>query len=391
VRKAGARLRITTQLIDASDGYQVWSKRVDRDMDDVFAIQDQIAATVAAELQGEIGTPAAEPRSTRPTSNLEAYDAYLRGLHAMNRWTEAWVERAVLSFEKAIRLDPAYAPAHAALAECLVWFYAGIGTRPARRTVPRAQEAARKALELGPDLAESHKVAALLAMSHDWDRAAAEKGFLRAIALNPGSADARVWNGWRLALLEGAYESALAELKVAEGLDPLDLKIKTQIGYVHYFLRDYLSAEIQFRRVLALDSNFAFAHYALGDVYAQQRKYAEAVWSLQESMRLGGSTVNHLAIVAHVHALSGRTPDAHALLAEIREKAIQGQASPIWVALVHIGLGEHDLAFEWLDRAFEEKDGSLILVAASPEFDPLRPDARFRALLDRMGLGHRVS
>ena len=228
----------------------------------------------------------------------------------MNRWTEDWIERAVVCFEDAIARDPGYALAHAALAECLVWFYSGIGTRPARETIPRAREAAGRALELEPGLAEGHKVTALIAMSHDWDRAAAERGFARAIELNPGSADVRVWNGWRLSLLEGSHEEALAELRIAEGLDPLDLKIKTQIGYVHYFLRDFESAAVQFRSVLAIDPHFAFGHYALGDVHAQQRRYPEAIEALQESIRLGGSSVNHLAILAHVHGLAGRTEEA---------------------------------------------------------------------------------
>jgi eukaryotic-like serine/threonine-protein kinase len=389
VRKAGTRLRITTQLVDAADGYQIWSRRFDRELDDVFAVQDQIARTVAAELRTEVGAPA-EPRPARQAS-VQAYEAYLRGLYAMNRWTEDWVERAVGCFEEAVAGDPGYAPAHAALADCLVWFYSGIGTRPAATTIPRARDAARRSLELDPALADGHKVLGLIAMSHDWDRASVERAFTRALELNPGSADLRVWNGWRLSLLEGSHEAALGELRTAETLDPLDLRIKTRIGYVYYFVRDLDRAAAQFRSVLDVDPHFAFAHYALGDVLAQQGRYEEAVGAVEESIRLGGSTANHLAILAHVHGLAGRTDQARALLAEVRERAEKGQASPIWAALAHLGLAEADAAFAWLDRAFAERDGSLILVAASPEFDPLRGDPRFRALLERMGLGHRAA
>ena len=307
----------------------------------------------------------------------------------MNRWTEDWVERAMRSFEQAIAKDPGYALAHAAIAECLVWFYSGIGTRSAVETIPRAREAAAKALALGPELPEPHKVLGLIAMSHDWDRKAAEASFARGIELNPSSADARVWNAWRLSLLEGSYQEALAELRVAEDLDPLDLRIKTQVGYVYYFLRELDRTEAQFREVLAIDPHFAFGHYALGDVHAQQGRYEEALSDLTESVRLGGSSVNHLAILSYVNGLAGRTDEARRLLLEIRVRANRGYASPIWSALAHLGLREIDAAFEWLDRAFEERDGSLILVTASPEFDPLRSDPRFRALLERMGLGHR--
>jgi eukaryotic-like serine/threonine-protein kinase len=390
VRKAGSRLRITTQLVDAVEGYQIWSKRFDREMDDVFAVQDEIAATVASELRAEIGATA-EPRPARHAANLQAYEAYLAGLHAMNRWTEPWMERAIARFEDAIARDPGYALAHAALAECLVWFYSGIGIRPAGETIPRAREAASRALELEPQLAEGHKVLALIAMNHDWDRTAAERAFTRALELNPSSADIRVWNGWRLSLLEGRHADALAELQTAEGLDPLDLKIKTQIGYVYYFVRDFERASAQFHSVLAADPQFAFGHYALGDVFARQGLYAEAITALEESMRLGGSSPNHLAILAYVQGLAGRTDEARKLLLDLRDRATARQASPIWVALAHLGLGENDAAFAWLDRAFDERDGSLILVSASPEFDPLREDTRFRSLLERMGLGNRAA
>ncbi len=388
VRKSGRRLRITTQLVDAAEGHMLWSKKFDRDLDDVFSVQDEIAETVASELQTELGL-ARERSDARRASNLEAYDAYLRGLFAMNRWTEDWVERAMGSFEQAVAKDPGYALAHAAIAECLVWFYSGIGIRSARETIPRAREAVAKALALGPELPEPHKVQGLIAMNHDWDRKAAEEHFARAIELNPSSADARVWNAWRLSLLEGSYEEALSELRVAEELDPLDLKIKTQIGYVYYFLRNLDRAEAQLRSVVAIDPHFAFAHYGLGDVHAQQGRYAEALSELEESVRLGGSSVNHLSILSYVNGLAGRAEEARRFIAEIRSRSARGYASPIWSAVAHLGLGEVDAAFEWLDRAFEEKDGSLILIAASPEFDPLRGDPRFRALLERLGLGKR--
>jgi serine/threonine-protein kinase len=386
VRKAGSRLRVTTQLVDAADGYQIWSRRFDREMDDVFLVQDQIAETVASELRAELG-PAGEPRPARHAASLPAYDAYLRGLYAMNRWTEDWVDRAITCFEDAIARDPGYALAHAALADCLVWFHSGIGTRPARDTIPRAREAAARALALDPGLAEGHKVAGLIAMGHDWDRPAAERSLSRALALNPGSADLRVWNGWRLSVLEGHHQEALQELGIAEGLDPLDLKIKTQIGYVHYFLRDFESALARFREVLAVDPHFAFAHYALGDVLARQGRYGEAAAAVQESIRLGGSSANHAAIQAYIQGLAGRTEEARVVLGQLREQAARGAASPLWVALAHVGLGEADAAFEWLERAFEERDGSLVLIGASPEFDPLRGDPRFTSLLERMGLG----
>jgi serine/threonine-protein kinase len=384
VRKSGSRLRISIQLVDARGSHQIWAKRFDRELDDVFAVQDEIAETIASELNSELGF--SRKHSTgRHASNLEAYDAYLHGLHAMNRSTEEWVERAMERFEEAIEKDPRFALAHAALAECLVWFYSGIGTRPAKDTIPRAREAVKKALELGPGLPEPHRAFGLIAMNHDWNRESAATSFARALEINPSSADARVWNAWRLALLEGDYEESLAELRRAEELDPLDLKIKTQIGYVHYFVRDFGRARAEFEKVLALDPHFAFAHYARGDVYAQEGRYEDSIAAFEESARLGGITQNHRGVLAWVHGLAGNVEKAR----ELRAELVNGGAPPLWMAIAQLGLGDVDGAFEHLDRAFEERDGSLILVTASPEFDDLRPDPRFRALLDRMGLGHR--
>ncbi len=389
VRKAGTKIRVTVLLSDTTDGYQLWSKRFDRELDDVFAIQDEIAETVVAELQSELGF-SKERSDARRASNMEAYDAYLHGLYAMNHWTEDWVERAIACFEDAIEKDSEYALAYAALAECHVWFYSGIGTRRAEETIPKARAAGRRALELAPDLPEVHRVLGLIAMNHDWDRVAAERCFGRALELNPSSADTRLWNAWRLALLERSYDEALDELRRAEALDPLDLRIKTQMGYVHYFLRDFERALVQFQSVLAIDPYFAFAHYGIGDVRAQQGSYADAIAAWEESARLGGRSVNHVGILAYGHGLAGNAAQARKLLDEVMERSRQGQASSLWIAVACLGTGDTDAVFEWLNRAAEERDGSLVLVTASPEFEPLRGDDRFSRLLDRMGLGGKV-
>jgi serine/threonine protein kinase/Tfp pilus assembly protein PilF len=389
VRKAATKIRVTVQLSDAGDGYQLWSKRFDRELDDVFAIQDEIAETVAAELQSELGL--SKKRSdARRASNMEAYDAYLHGLYAMNHWTEDWVERAIVCFEDAIEKDPEYALAYAALAECHVWFHSGIGTRRAGETIPKARAAVERAVELAPDLPEAHRVRGLIAMNHDWDRVAAEGCFARALELNPSSAETRLWNAWRLALLERSYEEALAELRRAEALDPLDLRIKTQIGYVHYFLRDFERALAQFQAVLGIDPHFAFAHYGIGDVRGQQGRYEDAIAAWEESARLGGRSVNHVGILAYGHGLAGDTAEARKLLDEVMERSRKGEASSLWIAVAHLGMGDTDAVFEWLNRAFEEKDGSLVLITASPELEPVRGDLRFARLLDRMGLGGKV-
>jgi len=407
VRKAGDRLRITAQLVNADDGYQLWSKRFDRELSDVFAIQDEIAATIVNELrsglevkpvvaEGTVGKPAsAEAAARKPAGraafDAEAHDAYLKGMYALNKWTDPAMQRAIANFREAIAHDPGYAPPYAALAEAHIFLYSGIGILPAAETVPQARWAVEKALGLDPTLADAHKVRGLIAMNHDWDRREAGAGLTRALELGPGSATVHLWNAWRLILLERRYDQALVELQEAERLDPLYLQVKTQIGYVHYFHHDFDRAIEHFERVLALEPSFAFAHYALGDVCTQTGQYDRAIAAFNKAIELGGRSVNHVSVLGYAYGLSGNRDQATALLDELTMRSGTGYVSAMWVALVYLGLSDLENLFHWLDRAFEERDGSLILITATVEFDPVREDPRFKSLLERMGLSYLAS
>ena len=212
---------------------------------------------------------------------------YLRGMYALNKWTGESVPGAITDFRDAIARDSGFAPAYAALAEGNIWLYSGLGVLSANDAVPEARRAVEKALELDPTLADAHRVRALIAMNHDWDRKGAEEGITLALQLGPGSAAAHLWNAWRLALLEGQHDEALAELEEAERLNPLDLQLKTQIGYVHFFHHDIDRAVEQFEKVLALEPTFAFAHYALGDACTQTGQFERAIHGVQPRDRPG--------------------------------------------------------------------------------------------------------
>jgi serine/threonine protein kinase/tetratricopeptide (TPR) repeat protein len=385
VRKAGDRLRITTRLVSTGDGCQLWSQRFDRELSDVFAIQDEIAATVVSELQ--IGLGAQVP--AKPASlDVRAHDAYLQGMYALNKWTGESVRRAIAGFRDAIARDADFAPAYVALAESHIWLYSGLGVLSAGDAVPEARSAVEKALELHPALPDAHRVRALIAMNHDWDRKGAEEALTRALQLGPGSAAAHLWNAWRLALLEGRHDRALIELEEAERLNPLDLQLKTQIGYVHFFHHDFDRAIAQFEKVLALEPGFAFAHYALGDVCTQTGQFERAVAEFDHAMALGGRSVNHIGVLGYAYGRSGNRDRAKAHLDELTARAAHGYVPAMWSALIHLGLSDLESFFDCLDRAFDERDGSLILIAAAVEFDPVRDDHRFKSLLGRMGLGH---
>ena len=383
VRKAGDRVRVTAQLVDAEDGYQLWSRRFDRDLSDVFAIQDEIAATIVSEFQ--LGF-AGHAHGKWASFDAVAHDAYLKGLYARNKWTDASMRRAIVDFREAIAQNSSFAPAYAALAEAYVWLYSGLGVLPANETVPQARWAIGKALELDPTLADAHRVRGLIAMNHDWDRTGAEDALRSALQLAPGSAAVHLWNGWRLALMERQHNQALVELDEAERLDPLDLQLKTQVGYVHFFHHDLDRAMAQFEKVLALEPSFAFAHYALGDVCTQRGEYERAFSEFNLAIELGGRSVNHVGVLGYAYGRSGNRDRANDHLQELEARSAHGYVSPIWIALVHLGLGDLDGLFHWLDRAVEERDGSLILMAAAIEVDPVREDPRFKSLLERMGL-----
>jgi len=384
VRKSGDRVRVTAQLVNADDGYHIWSKRFDRELSDVFVIQDEIAASILDEFHIHRNTR----RSERTPLSVPAHEAYLKGMYALNKWTEGSVRQAIVDFQQAVAEDASFALAYAALAEAHVWFYSGLGILPARETVPHARGAVDKALELDPNLAQAYKVRGLIAMNHDWDRRGAEQALGRALQLGPGSASAHLWNAWRLALLEKRHDLALIELEEAERLDPLDLQVKTQIGYVHHFRHDLDRAIAQFEKVVALEPSFAFAHYALGDACTQRGEFDRAIAELNKSIGLGGRSVNHVGVLGYAYGRSGNRERAQEHLRELTARAGEGHVSPMWFALVHLGLSDLDGLFHWLNRAFEERDGSLILITAAVEFDPVREDPRFMAVLDRMGVGN---
>jgi serine/threonine protein kinase/lipoprotein NlpI len=388
VRRAGDRVRISAQLVDAKDGYQVWSRRFECELSDVFAIQDEIAATIVHEVQS--GFAGHQPKK-RASFDVPAHDAYLRGIYAMNKWTDDSVQRAIVDFHDALVRDAGFAPAYAALAEAYIWRYSGLGILSAGESVPQARWAVDTALELDPTLADAHRVRALIAMNHDWDRRGAEEGLTRALQLAPGSAAAHFWNAWRLALLDRRHDQAIIELEEAERLDPLDLQVKTQVGYIHYFHHDFDRAVEQFERVLALEPSFAFAHYALGDVCTQRGQYDRAFAEFNRAVELGGRSVNHIGVLGYAYGRSGNRDRAKEHLLELTARAAHGYVSAMWIAMIHLGLNDLESLFDWLDRAFEEQDGSLILITAAVEFDPVREHPRFKALLRRMGLGHLTS
>jgi eukaryotic-like serine/threonine-protein kinase len=381
VRKAGNRMRITAQLIDARDGYHLWSDAYERDLRDVFAVQEEIARAIVGALRVRLGAEAGAPLVKPTTADLEAYHLFLQGRYFWNQRTEMGLRRAAEYFERAIQRDSTFAAAYAGLADVYVVLphYSNV---PGREAYPKAMQAVTRALVLDSTLAEAYTSLAALLADWKWDWHGAERAYRRAIELNPGYPTARHWYGEYLGQV-GLPDVAVEELGRAQELDPLSRIIGSDFAWALYLDHRYDSAIAQARRTLELDPNFPPAHVQLARVYLAQEQHAEAMAELQKAVQLAGRIPSNQRLLAYAYARSGQREKALRLIREFQERWPDEPAS---IALAYVGLGQREQAFRWLEQAVEVRDGSLTFIIFEPLLDPLRSDPRFRRLLSRMGL-----
>jgi tetratricopeptide (TPR) repeat protein len=386
VRKAGSQLRITAQLVNVADGYHLWSERYDREMEDVFAIQEDIARAIADRLQVTLAGGAGERLVEPPTECLEAYDLYLKGRFFVSRIFDARGEdprKGIDFFEQALALDPDYALAHAGLADAYSWL--GASADP-KRTLPKAREAALRALELDDTLAETHYMLGWIVMHYDYDWAGAEKHFRRAIELDPSSAEAHFRYGFYLLFVRGRFDDAVAEARRAVELEPHSVSIVTRLGQFLCHVGRYEEAIPQLRKAIELDPSHWYAHHMLAEAYRLNSMYPEAIAAVETAIALAGPHPWNLFSLAGTYAASGKVAEAEAIYDELLARSRREHVPPIVFAWLSAGLGRKDEAFEWLDRAYEERDPLLALIKHLLLFDPLRDDPRFQDLLRRMNL-----
>jgi len=384
VRKSGNRLRITVQLSSVADGRTLWSERYDREMSDVFAIQDEIAATIVRTLRSTLLGDLGDPTLVRYTGNVKAYSRYLKGRFWWNRRTQAGIKEGIRYFEQAIAEDPEYALAYSGLADsyALDLDYRGA---PVFDGMARAKAEARKAIELDETLAEAHTSLGWVTFIYDWDWPAAEREFRRAIELNARYSTARQWYSWFLAAM-GRFEEALVHGRTAIELDPASVSIRRSMGWLEYYARQYEGALDNLRRALAMNPTAEETHRLLGLVYLQQGSFDEATASFKEALSNSENDALAFAGLGHVAARRGRPDEARAILEELHQRARTRYISPVAQAGLYVSLGEPDLAFEWMDKAYQEKRGWLAYLKIEPMLDGLRADARFHLLLERMRL-----
>jgi len=380
VRRAGQRIRVTIQLVDARTGFQVWSERYDRQMEDIFELQDDIARAITERLKVSLGAGV-----RRSTSNLEAYELYLKGRYYWAQRPQG-IGKAIEYFERAIDKDPNYARARAGLADCYVTLGSWEnGTMPPLEAMAKAKEAASKALELDERLAEAHTTLAYRTTHHDWDWACAEAQFQHAFELNPNYAVCHHWYSHYLTAVGRTEESLKASKRCLE-LDPLDLVINIHMAWHYHFARQYEQAIEQCWKTGELHPNSFWPAYFFGLAYEQQGHVDRAVEEFRTSVRMSGNVTFATAALGHLYGVAGKADEACVVYEELKARAERAYVPAYDIALVCTGMGWNDQALEYLARAHQERSGWITYLKVDPRLDPLRRDARFVDLLRRVRL-----
>ncbi len=387
VRRAADRVRITAELVSVEDGYRLWSERYDRQVDDVFAIQDEIASAIATVLEARLlGAPTAYARAPEaPTGDPKAYEHYLRGRHLWNQRTASALQKSVEEYGRALAVDPRHAASYAGIADSYVIL--GVYSHlPPHEVMPKAREAAEQALALDASLAGAHTSLACVRALYEWEWDAADALFRRAIAHNPQYATAHQWYATNCLVPQGRFDDARAELERAQALDPLSLAVRISVGLRDFYARDLAAAAGRLRETLQLDPDFGAAHYFLGHALIAMGRYDEAAATLRHAVTLQEGSPETVAALATAHALAYERASAEGILADLERRTRGEYVSPALLAQIHLGLGAHEAALERLEEAAALRAADLVWLKVHPIYDCIRGHPRFRALLGTLHL-----
>ena len=382
VRREAGRVRIAAQLIQVADETHVWADTYERSLGDILKLQSEVSQAVAREICVKL-TPREERRlaAAREVSPA-AYEAYLKGRHLWNKRTQDGMRKSIAHYEEAIRQNPEYAIAYCGVADSYVML-ACRGMAPAKETFLKARAAARKAIELDPELGDVHGSLAHVRL-HDWDWEGLERDFQRAIELNPAQAIVYYWYGEFLMSM-GRPEEAIAVSQKAYQTDPLSAVIGASLGMILYLARRYDQAVEVLQRALEVSPDHFLPHMRMGLVRIQQGKYEEAIQRLRRAVYLAEQSTETLAALATAHAAGGNMEAARAILDELEKPACKRYVLPYNIAKIYSASGDPDKAFEWLEIAYKEGNPDLIELNSEPVFDSLRRDPRFSDLMQRVG------
>jgi len=385
VQKSGDAVRVNVQLIKAANDSQVWAETFDRKLTDIFSVESDVAKAIADQLRAHITRQEEQVIAAKPTKNIEAYDAYLRGRYFWNKRTSDGIKHAIEHFQQSIARDPDFALGHAGLADSYIalTFY---NFAAPHETMPKAKESAIKALALDDPLAEAHASLAHILMNYDWNWAAAEKEFKRSIELKPDYATAHEWYAIHYLTATGRFEEAVQEMKRALELEPASLVMNTFMGATLYYAGRYDEAIDQCRRTIEMDPNFAVAHWHLGLAYEQRQVLDAATEEFKKAISLSAGSPLMKAALGRAYAKSQKKHEANEMLNELSELSKQQYVSAYEVATIYVALGNNEQAFQLLEQAYGEHSFHLVYLNVSPQFKPVSSDPRFQDLVQRIGL-----
>jgi serine/threonine-protein kinase len=385
VRKAENKVRITAQLVNVADGYHLWSEKYDRDLDDIFAIQDEITMAIVEKLEVELHGDEKGKLLKRTTDNPDAYNLYLKGRYFWNRRYEGGLQKGLEYFHQAIAQDPLYASAYVGIADSLN-ILGTYGLIPPREAFTKAKAALQKAMGIDDTLPEIYASLGYIGLFHDWDRLQTESNFKKALELNPNDAMAQIWYSLSLAF-DGRFDEAIRESKKAYNMEPLSLIINALYAGNYYLALRHDEALAHFAKTIELDPNFSLTYLYQSGSFLAKRRFEEAIATHQKLVALTGNAPFGYGYLGFDYGYSGRKAEALEALNRLEEFSKVRYVSPFYKALIYDGLGDKDKALDSLDRAYEEREPFLALLKVWPWpfFEIIRTDQRFVELLRKIG------
>jgi TolB-like protein/DNA-binding winged helix-turn-helix (wHTH) protein/Flp pilus assembly protein TadD len=385
IRRSGNRIRITAQLIQAADMTHLWADSYDREVADVLGIQSEVAMKIARALT--LALNRSRPESGQTTKSFPAYELYLRGKFFREQATEEGARKAIEYFERAIALDPSYAPAHAGIADCYRLLGApGWEVEQPATLLQKAKAGANRALALDMQSSEAHAVLAMVKLNYDWDLAGSEREIQEAIRLNPSSAQAHQYYSSTLTTM-GRFDDAIAEAKRAMDLDPLSATVGTTLAIRYYYAGRTAEAMTQFSKTLDLNPGFAVAHWGLAQCYRRLDQTAREIEELTKAVELSGNSAYLRAHLAYGLAMAGNAERARAIQEDLELEGRERYASPYHFALIAAGLKDRAGVTRWLERTFADRSGWMVFLPVEPEFDGVRDIPDIQRLLARVKSG----
>jgi DNA-binding winged helix-turn-helix (wHTH) protein/TolB-like protein/Tfp pilus assembly protein PilF len=383
IQRSGDRIRLTVQLIRVSDGAQMWGDTFDEKYTNIFAVEDTVSEQVARSIRLELTGEEQKRLTQRATENGAAYQAYVKGRFFWNKRTTEGLEKGLAYFQEAVALDPAYTQAYAGIADSYALL--GLFTVMAPKVAfPKAKEAATKALEMDPELADAHATLGFVGLYYDWDGLAAENEFRRALRNNPNYAMAHTWYAEDLAAM-GRFTEASAEAKRAQESDPVSLTVGAASGLVSYLAGQNDEAIASCKKAIEIDPSYPRLHFRLGNAYREKGMYQPALAEFVKAVQLAGGGDRYgdqyyEAAVGAAYAALGNTSEARKVLNSLIRRSKDRYVPAYGIALIYVGLGERDHVFEWLQRAYDERSTSMAYLKVDPAWNGFRSDPRFAAI-----------